>query len=46
MGGGVLTSWEKNVSNIPWQEIGDKFKTAELFREIGQMYFQIFQVNP
>ena len=38
MGGGILTSWKKNVSNIPWQEIGDKFKTAELLGKLANVF--------
>ncbi|ELC8414832.1 DNA primase [Clostridium perfringens] len=29
---------KKNVSNIPWQEIGDKFKTAELFGKLANVF--------
>ncbi|WP_084504974.1 DNA primase family protein [Acetobacterium malicum] len=27
-----------NVSNIPWQNLGDRFKTAELFGRLGNMF--------
>ncbi|MBI6105181.1 DNA primase [Clostridium perfringens] len=29
---------KKNVSNIPWQEIGDKFKTAELLGKLANVF--------
>ena len=32
---------KKNVSNIPWQEIGDKFKTAELLGKLANVFSDI-----
>ncbi|WP_332830101.1 phage/plasmid primase, P4 family [Clostridium perfringens] len=29
---------KKNVSNIPWQDIGDKFKTAELLGKLANVF--------
>lgn len=29
---------KKNVSNIPWQDIGDKFKTAELLGKVANVF--------
>lgn len=29
---------ERNVCNIPWQEIGDKFKTAELLGKLANIF--------
>ncbi|MDV5105924.1 phage/plasmid primase, P4 family [Clostridium perfringens] len=29
---------KKNVSNIPWQEIGDKFKTTELLGKLANVF--------
>ena len=29
---------KKNVSNIPWQEIGDKFKTAEFLGKLANVF--------